>query len=378
MEGCRRRNCKAHTLSQIIAIVRNHRRHFVVAAPATEKIMSYHPKKNDKDHLVELKQPNQPSAQVEWMNSMGPFTVVPEGEAPSEIGGIAAQSWSEAPDTDTGWEALVAAATFKEPAFKLKPGKHPASGVVVLEADGQVWAVSPSNQFGGYVNTFPKGTIEAASALSLRANSIKEAYEKSGLKVELVGFLVDSDRTATTTRYYLARRVGGNPADMGWKSQAVHLVPRHLLPSLVTHKNDAVVLAALKECTTAVMKSDIMRLRYLTSVHRILETVEQFKRRYGVWPTRLLLDSGMAEAIPEHILTPIAWDMLKAKMEVVTIREGTVIAEAQITARYEYCDDSQVPEHTERADIWIWGVQLFEWSSNPSQRGLRHPDLPTP
>ena len=61
----------------------------------------------------------------------------------------------------------------------------------------------------------------------------------------LTGFLCDSVRSTSVTRYYTARRVGGHPADMGWESQAVHLVPRNLLSVVVAHPNDQGVLQAL-------------------------------------------------------------------------------------------------------------------------------------
>lgn len=75
---------------------------------------------------------------------------------------------------------------------------------------------------------------------------MKEAFEESGLLVELTGFLCDSLRSTTVTRYYAAKRLAGNPADAGWETQAVHLVPLTLLPSLVTHPNDEVILQAIK------------------------------------------------------------------------------------------------------------------------------------
>lgn len=53
-----------------------------------------------------------------------------------------------------------------------------------------------------------------------------EAFEESGLQVELAGFLCDSVRSTSVTRYCTAKRVGGHPGDMSWETQAVHLVPR--------------------------------------------------------------------------------------------------------------------------------------------------------
>ncbi|HEX9173897.1 MAG TPA: NUDIX hydrolase, partial [Telluria sp.] len=75
--------------------------------------------------------------------------------------------------------------------------------------------------------------------------AIREAFEESGLQVAITDFLVDSDRTQTYTRYYLARRVGGHPAMMGWETQAVHLVPLARLPAVAIHPNDKPVIAAL-------------------------------------------------------------------------------------------------------------------------------------
>ena len=81
--------------------------------------------------------------------------------------------------------------------------------------------------------------------MSLQATALVEALEESGLKVRLVQHLVDVKRSQSYTRYYLAERVGGNPADMGWESQAVMLVPKARLAKVVIHPNDAPILEAL-------------------------------------------------------------------------------------------------------------------------------------
>lgn len=122
-------------------------------------------------------------------------------------------------------------------------GKSPASGVVVLEDDGRIWVVSPSNAYGGYVNTFPKGKLEPG--MSLRANALKEVFEECGLRVALTGFLCDAVRSTSVTRFYLARRLGGHPGTMGWETQAVHLVPAAQLAAFADHPNDKPVLLAL-------------------------------------------------------------------------------------------------------------------------------------
>ena len=54
-------------------------------------------------------------------------------------------------------------------------------------------------------------------------------------------FRVERDRHNS----WLAQRVAGNPADMGWETQAVMLVPPQHLAQVVTHPNDAPILQAL-------------------------------------------------------------------------------------------------------------------------------------
>ena len=204
-----------------------------------------HPHKNDHGQPVTLTVPSTPTGLDCWTDATRHATVIPQSPMPAMLNGIAIDSWHGAPADKAGWEYLAATARFPEPAFDVKLGTSAASGVVAVELDGRVWVVSPSNRFGGYSNTFPKGKQTPGEGLSLRANAIKEAHEESGLRIELTAFLVDSERSSSTTRYYLGRRVGGNPADMGWETQAVHLVPRGLLAGVVAHQNDQAILAAL-------------------------------------------------------------------------------------------------------------------------------------
>ena len=210
----------------------------------------YHPRKDDQGQPVALHQPSQATALATWDDPDQRASVTPQAQMPASVVGLGNASWKSAPTRAAGWERLAQAAAFEEPPLKSLPGKAPASGAVVVEADGRVWVVSPSNRFGGYTHTFPKGKLEAQEDLSLRANALKEVFEESGLQVELISVLCDSVRSTSVTRYYLARRVGGNPADMGWESQAVHLVPMAQLPKFANHSNDAAVVVALQEMIT--------------------------------------------------------------------------------------------------------------------------------
>jgi hypothetical protein len=208
---------------------------------------SFHPRTNDQGAAVELKQPHQPTALTAWNNPNQLATVTPDSPMPAAVAGLAIATWLAAPTSNEGWKQLAAMMAFDEPPMKPLPGRLPASGAVVVEPDGRVWVVSPSNCFGGYANTFPKGKNEFAQALCLRANALKEVFEEAGLQVELTGFLCDSIRSTSVTRYYLARRLGGNPADMCWETQAVHLVPAAQLAEFVSHPNDQSILIALQK-----------------------------------------------------------------------------------------------------------------------------------
>jgi ADP-ribose pyrophosphatase YjhB (NUDIX family) len=228
----------------------------------------YHPQKDDKGHPVPINNPSQASSLSSWGDANLIATAIPGSPMPESIGFIDIRSWKDAPSDSAGWEVCVQSLRFDEPELKVKPGKSPASGAVIIEKDGRVWVVSPTNGYAGYKNTFPKGRV---SDLSLRANALKEVYEESGLQVELIRFLTDSERSTTTTRYYLARCIGGNPADMGWESQAVHLVPQDQLARFVTHKNDAVILRALADIQTIATKYSWEKLKPMPKRHTIIQ-----------------------------------------------------------------------------------------------------------
>ena len=206
----------------------------------------HHPRKDDHGRAVELKAPSQPTTLACWADPNQIATVTPDGPVPTDMNGIALAAWIEAPTQAAGWEeqATLDTQAFTEPPMARALGMPAASGVVILEDDGRVWVVSPSNSFGNYVNTFPKGKLEPG--LGLRANALKECFEESGLRVVLTGFLCDAVRSTSVTRYYTARRLGGHPGAMGWETQAVHLVPRLQLAAFVSHLNDRPVLQALQ------------------------------------------------------------------------------------------------------------------------------------
>ena len=185
----------------------------------------HHPRPGEKGEAVLVKAPHHASSPSTWNEPSAVATFLPDGDLPASLNGVALHPWKDHPTTAEGWDYTEGVNDdLVEPAFHIPAGKHPAAGVLIEEPDGRVWLCAPTNAFGGYHATFPKGTAE--DGLSLQASAIKEAFEETGLKVRITGFMGDFERTTSMARMYRAVRVGGSPAAMGWESQAVHLVPK--------------------------------------------------------------------------------------------------------------------------------------------------------
>ena len=196
-----------------------------------------HPFLNDDGQPVTIHLPSLPTCPTAWSDPTRIATVVPGGAMPALLNGI----------PFTPWEGGLAmpGSSVDEPPYVLPAGLKAAAGVVVVEDDGRVWLVAPTNRFGGYEATFPKGRVDPGT--SLQHTALREAFEESGLLVDVTAWLFDARRTQTYTRYYLARRIGGSPAAMGWETQAVHLVPLTQLRAVAAHPNDAVIIEALEQ-----------------------------------------------------------------------------------------------------------------------------------
>jgi ADP-ribose pyrophosphatase YjhB (NUDIX family) len=202
-----------------------------------------HPCLNERGETVFIAKPSSPCAPAAWADAAQVATAIPGGDVPPALNGIAFAP-AALPDILSGG---AGPAPVPEPPFVLPAGLRAAAGAVIVEDDGRVWLVAPTNGFGGYAATFPKGRVDGGGAL--QATAVREAFEESGLAIEIVAFLADARRTRTYTRYYLARRVGGSPATMGWETQAVHLVPPARLAQVAAHANDAAIIAALAGAT---------------------------------------------------------------------------------------------------------------------------------
>jgi 8-oxo-dGTP pyrophosphatase MutT (NUDIX family) len=196
----------------------------------------HHPCRNDDGGLVVIHRPSTPTASEYWEQPGALATAVPVCGMPASLNGVALTPAMTAPG---------AGKAVDEPPFILPPGMKAAAGAVVVEDDGRVWLVSPTNGFGGYSATFPKGRVDAGG--TLQHTAIREVFEESGLTVRLEAHLIDVRRTQTYTRYYIARRIGGCPSRMGWETQAVHLVPAGRLEDVAAHPNDAAIIRALRD-----------------------------------------------------------------------------------------------------------------------------------
>lgn len=215
----------------------------------------FHPHRDDAGQSVILTKPSTPTPLACWDDSEAIARVVPDGPMPKRLNGLALvpfHSGEAAP-----WEAANATQAqaphhgggslsrgLEAPPLTLSPGKRAAAGAVVLEPDGRVWVIHPSNAFGGYRATFPKGKQEPG--LSLEQTAIKETFEEAGLVIALTRWLIDVPRSSSVCRYFLARRIGGSPAAMGWESQAVSLVPIARLDEVLHHPNDQPLREALR------------------------------------------------------------------------------------------------------------------------------------
>lgn len=205
-----------------------------------DAIWTYHPQPDDHGRKVRLHAPSCEANLGALADPEAALTFVPGSVCAAVLNDVPL-----APCARTLVEGACRGAppALAEPPFVLPAGKDAAAGAVVRERDGRLWLVAPSNRFGGYAATFPKGRVEPG--LALQATAIREVWEESGLHVELTAWLGDFVRTQTFTRFYLARRVGGHPAHMGWESQAVHLVTPDQARMLLNRDTDRAVLAAL-------------------------------------------------------------------------------------------------------------------------------------
>lgn len=198
-----------------------------------------HPQVNDDGKPVSINYPSKPSHASTWTDPAKTASFVPGGDTPAVLNGVPMKPWNPSKD---GWGKVAGTDESLEAdwPFEAHKTKSTGAGVLIVEDDGRVWLTAPTNAFGGYKNTYPKGTAE--SGLTLQQNAIKEAYEETGLKVKIVGVLGDYERDTSKARMYIAQRVGGTPKNMGWESQAIRLAPLKDANVLLNKPHDREIL----------------------------------------------------------------------------------------------------------------------------------------
>ncbi|AFL51006.1 NUDIX domain-containing protein [Sinorhizobium fredii] len=192
------------------------------APPEGPPVAINHPLPDELGRLVTITSPTQPSGPATWTDASQTAIFTPRGDFPNILNNVPMMPW-QPPTTAKGWQGV--------PGHNPRLAEPPAhdgirkAGTVIVEPDGRTWVIESTNHFAG-ARTFPKGSVE--EGLSLQTTAIKEAYEETGLHVELIAHLIDQTPkgSKTTTRYYLARRIGGTPVEMGWETQGVYLVPK--------------------------------------------------------------------------------------------------------------------------------------------------------
>ena len=201
--------------------------------------MMTHPRPGDYGQIVRIESPHTTTTLESWQDPTMIAVATPNCVLPAQINGIKVGLQS---DDD------LRPLNLRQPdrvRFNAPIGLAAAAGAVIIEPDHRIWLVAPTNGFGGYSATFPKGRLEGPEGL--QETAIREAWEESGLRIQLIAFLADVPRTQTYTRYFIARRIGGDPSRMGWESQAVILAPVTKLADIATHSTDQSVIAALTD-----------------------------------------------------------------------------------------------------------------------------------
>lgn len=309
--------------------------------------MKVHPRLNEKGKSVKLIEPHTPTPLWTWGDSNAAAIVTPDGEMPDTLCGIPVKGWGNLLGDDSSeWHALAERSHIDEPAFSPPSDLKHAAGAVLIEPDGRVWIVAPSNGFGGYKATFPKGGVD--SGLSLQAAALREVYEESGLQAELTGHLIDVPRSTSYTRYYLGRRVSGNPAQMGWESQAVMLVPREQLSKFLNSPNDEPIIQAIMELelhstlSRCPVEPPAARTQLQAVRHgggnlvRVLQALDGFFARHRCWPSVISLYADCLVALATHHLTPFGFFLLQSKVELRVIPDVAIIAQDDAGRTFDY------------------------------------------
>jgi hypothetical protein len=82
--------------------------------------------------------------------------------------------------------------------------------------------------------------------------------------------------------------------------------------------------------------------------------VDGFRTRYGRWPTRVLVSTGILADLRDNLFTPEDYEQIALKVVLVSAPEpGVLIAEDDTGARYDYAADG-FPRKPSVPDAYEW------------------------
>lgn len=121
------------------------------------------------------------------------------------------------------------------------PNRHSKEGFraagTITFFGNRVMCIKPTNGFGDYELTFPKGRCDPEDAC-LQHTAIRETLEETGILTQLTGKYIDARKSKGMVRYYYAVPYAGCFSDMCWETQAVSLVPINMIGDLITAFTD--------------------------------------------------------------------------------------------------------------------------------------------
>lgn len=201
------------------------------AGPAAE----YAKRKAVADSAQRLKKTlHDPEKVAEW---------IPGQITDGELNGVPFAPW-EPPDGYNWLTSPGRKPRLPEPPMPQVAGKRLASAIFMVEPDARAWIYLLSALADGGeevpvsqpVHAVPSGALE--SGMDAQAIAVREAWEATGLRAEILAHLNDYERPSSVTRYYVARRTGGAPWRMGHEAQAVKMVPLDQLSAIVADDAD--------------------------------------------------------------------------------------------------------------------------------------------